>query len=105
VANEMARELPVHPVHAVFFVVQWEKKMTDTQTSRLAERYLGLGGTRLSMIDDNRISVRQWDDEPEAASTFWKENVECLDAETRKNVILLLPAVSDEDATKDGHRH
>lgn len=79
--------------------------MTGTETSRLAKQYIRLGGTRLSMIDDNRISVRQWDDEPVAASTFWDENIEGLETEKRNNVILLLPSVSQEDTSENNHHH
>lgn len=78
--------------------------MTGTETTRLAQEYMRLGGTRLALIDDNKVSVRQWDDEPEAASAFWRENIECLDSERLRNVVLLLPAVSEEDAV-EGRRH
>ncbi|WP_377294339.1 hypothetical protein [Rhizobium sp. SG2393] len=62
----------------------------------LAERYLQLGGRRQAIIDDNKVSVRQWDDEPEEADDFWRVHIESLDETSRREVALLLPSVSEE---------
>ncbi len=69
---------------------------SDTPHQDLADRYLELGGRRQSIIDDNKVSVRQWDDEPAEADSFWREKVETLDEKARREVLLLLPSVSDE---------
>ena len=53
--------------------------MEKTETRKLAEEYLRLGGTRQVMIDDNKTFVRQWEHEPAAAETFWQTHIEPLD--------------------------
>lgn len=72
--------------------------MSQTQAEDLAKQYLALGGTRLALIDDNKVFVRQWEDEPSKAESFWHEHIECLDQEQQRQVALLLPSVSDEDS-------
>lgn len=42
-----------------------------TETRKLAEEYLRLGGRRKSKIDDNIVNTRLWEDEPAEASKFW----------------------------------
>lgn len=64
----------------------------------LAKQYLSLGGTRLGLIDDNKVFVRHWEDEPEEAKIFWHKHIESLDEEKQREVILLLPSVSDDDS-------
>lgn len=72
--------------------------MEKTETRKLAEEYLRLGGTRQVMIDDNKTFVRQWEDEPADAETFWQTHIENLEAERRKDVEFFLPSVnSDKD--------
>ncbi len=44
--------------------------MEKTETRKLAEEYMLLGGTRQVMIDDNKTFVRQYDHEPEEAERF-----------------------------------
>ena len=58
--------------------------MEKTETRKLAEEYLRLGGTRQVMIDDNKTFVRQWEHEPAEAERFWQTHIENLDAERRK---------------------
>ena len=53
--------------------------MEKTETRKLAEEYLRLGGTRQVMIDDNKTFVRQYEDEPEEADSFWTKQIANLD--------------------------
>jgi ABC-type hemin transport system ATPase subunit len=66
----------------------------ETEASRLAKHYLRLGGTRKAIIDDNRVSTRSWDPEPEEASRFWDECIAPLDDKHRREVETLLPTVN-----------
>jgi hypothetical protein len=77
--------------------------MNKTQSHALAETYLHLGGTRLVLIDDNKTFLRQWEEEPAAAQQFWSEHIACLDEEKRREIALLLPAVSDQDTVQIAH--
>lgn len=70
----------------------------DLAPEDLAKQYLALGGTRLGLIDDNKVFVRHWEDEPEKAEIFWREHIESLDEQKQREVILLLPSVSDDDS-------
>jgi len=77
------------------------RDMEKTETRKLAEEYLRLGGTRQVMIDDNKTFVRQWEDEPAEAETFWQTNIEKLDPERREDVEFFLPSVnSDKDENR-----
>jgi hypothetical protein len=67
----------------------------DTPSHRLAKEYLSLGGRRRSKIDDNLIAVRQWEDDPPEAERFWKEKVETLSEDERKQVEDFLPSIND----------
>ena len=72
--------------------------MEKTDTRKLAEEDLRLAGTRHVMIDDNKTFVRQWENEPAEAETFWQTHIENLEAERRKDVEFFLPSVnSDKD--------
>lgn len=68
--------------------------MTDTKAVDLAKEYKRLGGTRLAKMDDNVISTRKWDEEPDAASTFWKENVDILDDRKQAEVVSHLKSMN-----------
>ena len=70
--------------------------MEKTETRKLAEEYLRLGGTRQVMIDDNKTFVRQWEHEPAATETFWQTHIEPLEAERRKDVEFFLPSVNSD---------
>lgn len=70
--------------------------MEKTETRKIAEEYLRLGGTRQVMIDDNKTFVRQWEHEPAEAEKFWQENIEKLDAERRKDVEFFLPSINSD---------
>lgn len=68
--------------------------MTEAKALDLANEYKRLGGTRLAKMDDNVISTRKWDDEPDAASTFWKEQVETLDDKKQAEVVSHLKSIN-----------
>ena len=66
----------------------------ETPSLKLAKEYLSLGGHRCSMIDDNITEVRQWDEDPPKAERFWKERVETLPKDQRKQVEDFLPTIN-----------
>lgn len=68
--------------------------MPEAKALDLAKEYKKLGGTRLAKMDDNVISTRQWDDEPNAASRFWRENVEILDDKKQAEVVSHLKSMN-----------
>ncbi|MBY5816327.1 hypothetical protein HFN60_11760 [Rhizobium leguminosarum] len=67
---------------------------TETPSLKLAKEYLSLGGHRRSMIDDNITDVRQWDEDPPEAERFWKERVETLSKDKRKQLEDFLPTIN-----------
>ncbi|MBB2750598.1 UNVERIFIED_ORG: hypothetical protein GGI57_001274 [Rhizobium aethiopicum] len=67
---------------------------TETPSLKLAKEYLRLGGCRRSKIDDNITEVRQWDEDPPEAERFWKERVETLSKDERKQVEDFLPTIN-----------
>ncbi|MBY3204884.1 hypothetical protein [Rhizobium laguerreae] len=67
---------------------------TETPSLKLAKKYLSLGGQRRSMIDDNITDVRHWDKDPPEAERFWKERVETLPKDQRKQVEDFLPTIN-----------
>ncbi|XKM43173.1 hypothetical protein A4U53_036130 (plasmid) [Rhizobium ruizarguesonis] len=67
---------------------------TATPSLKLAKEYLSLGGHRRSMIDDNITDVRQWDEDAPEAERFWKERVETLPKDQRKQVEDFLPTIN-----------
>jgi len=74
--------------------------MEKTETRKLAEEYMRLGGTRQVMIDDNKTFVRQYDSEPEAAGAFWDDKIAVLEEVRMKDVEFFLPSVnSDQEQT------
>jgi len=68
----------------------------ETNTVHLAERYLALGGKRLSKLDDNIVSTRKWDVEPAEASRFWEEHIASLPEDRRAEVETHLPSINDK---------
>jgi hypothetical protein len=68
---------------------------TNSTASDLAEEYLRLGGKRKVVTDDNKISIRIWDDEPEQAEKFWAANVQSLERKKREEIETLLPSIND----------
>lgn len=70
--------------------------MEKTESRKLAEEYLGLGGTRQVMIDDNKTFVRQWEQDPPEAEHFWKQKIQSLNAERMKEVEFFLPSINSE---------
>ncbi|NKK76862.1 hypothetical protein [Rhizobium leguminosarum] len=67
---------------------------TETPSLKLAKEYLSLGGQRRSMIDDNITDVRHWDKDTPEAERFWKERVETLPKDQRKQVEDFLPTIN-----------
>ncbi|MBB4234555.1 hypothetical protein [Rhizobium esperanzae] len=67
---------------------------TETPSLKLAKEYLSLGGRRRSKIDDNITDVRQWEEDPPEAERFWKERVETLSKDERKQVEVFLPTIN-----------
>lgn len=65
-----------------------------TETRKLAEEYLRLGGRRKSKIDDNIVNTRLWEDEPAEASKFWATNIEPLDEKRRRDVKTFLRSIN-----------
>lgn len=65
-----------------------------TQALELAEEYRRLGGTRLAKLDDNFVTTRKWDDEPEEASRFWHDRVEILDDKRQAEVVTHLKSMN-----------
>lgn len=70
--------------------------MEKTETRKLAEEYMLLGGTRQVMIDDNKTFVRQYDNEPEEAERFWQEKIEVLEKARKDDVEFFLPSVNSD---------
>jgi len=68
--------------------------MTEQTALDLAKEYKRLGGTRLAKMDDNVISTRKWEDEPDAASTFWKEKIEILDDRKQAEIVSHLKSIN-----------
>lgn len=66
----------------------------DTSTKKLADEYLRLGGKRRAKVDDNIVSVREWEDDTPDAEAFWQEHIEPLDDKRRAEVELLLPTIN-----------
>jgi hypothetical protein len=73
-------------------------KLDDEKTPslKLAEEYLGLGGTRRAKVDDNIVSTRKWEDEPAEAKAFWEEKIEPLNDKQHQEVEIHLPSISDD---------
>ncbi|MCV3739502.1 hypothetical protein OCK02_25525 [Rhizobium sp. TRM96647] len=70
--------------------------MQQTHAAELATEYVRLGGQRRSKIDDNHVTTRIWEHETPEAEAFWKEHIEPLDENHQREVITLLPSISEE---------
>jgi hypothetical protein len=66
-----------------------------TESKKLADEYLRLGGRRKAKVDDNIVSTRTWDDEPAEADAYWQQHIAPLDDKRRREVELLLPSMND----------
>jgi hypothetical protein len=67
---------------------------TDTPLLQLAKDYIGLGGKRRAVVDDNVVSTRDWEPDSSTAAAFWKERIATLGADERKQVELYLPTIN-----------
>ncbi|XUY29383.1 hypothetical protein RMR21_020480 [Agrobacterium sp. rho-8.1] len=72
--------------------------MEKTETRKLAEEYMLLGGTRRVMIDDNKTFVRQYENEPEEAEHFWQNRIAVLEQARRDDVEFFLPSINSDEA-------
>lgn len=64
--------------------------MEDTPLLKLAKQYFILDGTRKANIDD----TRKWEEEPQEAAAFWKDNIETFSADEQKQVKDFLPSIN-----------
>lgn len=69
--------------------------MEKTQSLKLAEEYMRLGGRKLAKIDDNIVSTRQWEIDTPEAQAFWREKIEPMDEKDRREVEVHLASISD----------
>jgi hypothetical protein len=70
------------------------REQPDTPSLKLAKEYMKLGGTRRAVVDDNIVSTRDWEGEPDAATQFWADKIETLVPEKRQEVELHLPTIN-----------
>ncbi|WP_426131419.1 hypothetical protein [Pararhizobium sp. PWRC1-1] len=68
----------------------------ETNAAELAANYVKLGGTRRGKLDDNIIETRKWEDEPREASVFWRDQIETLSDDKRREVETNLPTMNSE---------
>ena len=68
--------------------------MPMTQALELAREYQRLGGTRMAKIDDNLVSTRQWNSEPDEASSFWADRIEILTEKQQAEVVTHLKSIN-----------
>lgn len=68
----------------------------DNASKDLADEYRRLGGQRVAVIDDNLGSSRDWDGDPPEAAKFWKDKIEPLSDQDRRDVESFLPSLNDE---------
>ncbi|MBW6425421.1 hypothetical protein KX729_28760 [Rhizobium sp. XQZ8] len=68
----------------------------STEAARLAGQYVRLGGKRKAKLDDNIVSTRKWEDEPREASAFWRDEIETLPEEKRREVESNLPNMNPD---------
>lgn len=86
---------PVVPTGDEAAALEQSSEALETRAHSLAERYLALGGKRMSKVDDNIINVREWAQDPPAAEEFWQEQIQVLPENDRKQVEILLPNLSE----------
>lgn len=68
--------------------------MEKTESLKLAEEYMRLGGRRQAKVDDNIVSTREWDKDAPEAAAFWRDRIETLDDKSRQEVELHLPSIN-----------
>lgn len=70
----------------------------DTETANpsqeLADEYVRLGGQRKSVLDDNLVFVRHWEDDTPEAEALWQDRIETLSVDERRDVEKFLPAIN-----------
>lgn len=60
----------------------------------LVKEYQRLGGRREVVMDDNELSTRTWEPDTPEADAFWREKIEKLSPERRKEVESFLPSIN-----------
>jgi hypothetical protein len=68
----------------------------ETEAKKLAEEYVRLGGKRQSIMDDNQVDTRKWDDENPEAEAFWNEHIKTLDGDHLREVQTHLPSINSD---------
>ncbi len=67
----------------------------EQTAEQLAREYIRLGGRRLAVADDNKVSTRSWEPDSAEAAEFWKREIEPLDEARRDAVEIFLPSIND----------
>ncbi|RWX78956.1 hypothetical protein EPK99_10295 [Neorhizobium lilium] len=67
-----------------------------TETKKLAEEYIRLGGKRQSIMDDNLVDTRKWENDNPEAEAFWNENIKTLDDDRLREVQTYLPSINSD---------
>lgn len=67
---------------------------TENASQKLAQRYRQLGGKRLSVLDDNIVTIRQWEKDNPEAEAFWKAHIATLPDEDKRDVEKFLPDIN-----------
>jgi hypothetical protein len=65
-----------------------------TETLKLAEEYMRLGGMRRAKIDDNIVDTRTWENDPPKAAEFWESKIASLPEARRREVETHLPTIN-----------
>jgi hypothetical protein len=68
----------------------------ETETHKLAKEYVRLGGKRQSIMDDNLVDTRKWEDDNPEAEAFWNENIKTLDDDRLREVQTHLPSINSD---------
>lgn len=68
--------------------------MEKNTAQELAKQYQSLGGHRQLVMDDNKLSTRTWEADTPEAETFWKQRIEGLSPEVRREVESFLPSIN-----------
>ncbi len=68
----------------------------ETETHKLAKEYVRLGGKRQSIMDDNLVDTRKWEEDNPEAEAFWNENIKTLDDDRLREVQTHLPSINSD---------
>jgi hypothetical protein len=73
-----------------------QEAIMDNRAKQTADEYRHLGGRRLAAFDDNKASVRKWDQDTPEAERFWQTRIAQLPEKQRAEVQSFLPSITDE---------